>query len=434
MDTATEPVSEPTAAAPAGSSNAGQPAARPAWRDIGLKGAVASGLMLILYLAFVDWQWPFPRDTIGYVLGRDFLNFWTMGWEAWSDDPGRFYSMADYVAFLHGMLGSDYPYQQWSYPPSVMLPAAVFGQLAYLPAYLVWTALGIAIFLFAAKHGSGSAWKTDPKSAALVLTVAPAALVCLVSGQNSFFTAAIFVAAFRWWDRRPVLAGILIGLLTLKPQLGLLFPVLLLVSRRWTVFASAAITAIVVAGLTEWFFGPGIWLRYLTIGVTAQEGVLDDPSPIIMGLMPTIFMDIRLLGGSASLAYVVQIVAGLGAVAAVAWAYWRPRDPVYSYALFLTASLVATPYLMSYDMVVFGWVLLVVAGSRAVSGRARIVLTGMYWLPLIALPLGVSGIPGAALVPLAFAAYLLASLHAEDRTESRVGRSLPSGSSSLAVR
>ena len=393
---------------------AGHPATAPAWRDIALKGVLASAIMLILYLAFLDLQWPFPRDTVGYVLGRDFLNFWTMGREAWSDDPGRFYNMADYVAFLHNLLGSDYPYQQWSYPPSVMVPAAPFGLLPYLPAYFLWTALGIAACLLAVRTACKQAWTSDPKTAALAVALAPAALVCLVSGQNSFFTAAIFIAVFRWWDSRPVAAGILIGLLTLKPQLGLLFPVLLLVSRRWTVMAAAAATALVLAGLTAGLFGPEIWLRYFTIGVTAQEGVLDDPSPIIMGLMPTIFMDIRLLGGTPALAYAVQVVAGLGAAAMVAWAYWRRRDPVLSYALFLTASLLATPYLMSYDMVVFGWVLLATGASLGASRGGRLALTGIYWLPLVALPLGVSGIPGAALVPVVFIVIVTLRLRAAD--------------------
>ncbi len=378
----------------------------PVWQDIGIKGVIASALMLALYLGFIDWQLPFPRDTIGYVIGRDFLNFWTMGREAWSDAPGAFYDMASYVRFLHEMLGSEYPYQQWSYPPSVMLPAAPFGLMAYLSAYALWTALGLAALIWAASDRTASAWAAKPKSAALVMIMAPAALVCFVSGQNSFFTAAILIAVFRFWDTRPILAGFLIGLLTLKPQLGLLFPLVLLVSQRWTVFTAAAVTAAAIAGITAALFGPDIWLRYFTIGVTTQEGVLNDPSAIIIGLMPTIFMDMRLLGGSADLAYGVQIAVGIAAASLVVWTYWRRRDPVLSYALFLTASIIATPYLMSYDMVVFGWVLISMGAAGNITRNGRLALMGIYWLPLISLPLGVSGIPGAALVPVAFAAYL----------------------------
>ena len=41
-------------------------------------------------------------------------------------------------------------------------------------------------------------------------------------------------------ERRPVLAGLLIGCLTWKPQFGILLPVALAASNRWRAFASAA--------------------------------------------------------------------------------------------------------------------------------------------------------------------------------------------------
>jgi hypothetical protein len=78
------------------------------------------------------------------------------------------------------------------------------------------------------------------------ILLSPAAVFCLISGQSSFVTAAMLLTIFACLDRKPVLAGVLLGLLTLKPHLGLLFPVMLAVSGRWRVFLVASATALLV--------------------------------------------------------------------------------------------------------------------------------------------------------------------------------------------
>ena len=50
-------------------------------------------------------------------------------------------------------------------------------------------------------------------------------------GQNGFLTAALLGGALHWLDRRPWLAGVLIGCLAYKPQFGVLIPVALLAGR-----------------------------------------------------------------------------------------------------------------------------------------------------------------------------------------------------------
>jgi hypothetical protein len=80
-------------------------------------------------------------------------------------------------------------------------------------------------------------------------------LFCLISGQSSLLTAAMLVAIFALLDRKPVAAGVLIGLLSIKPQLGILFPFMLMASGRWRVFIAAAATALALAGVTAAIFG-----------------------------------------------------------------------------------------------------------------------------------------------------------------------------------
>ena len=118
-----------------------KPDARDPWRAIFLPGVLASAVLFVLYLATVSWRLPLPHDLHGFVLGRDFLNFWTYGREAWTGAAGRFYDIVAYNDFLRAFAGQDYPTQQWSYPPHLMLLMAPFGLLPYLPAYVLFTVL-----------------------------------------------------------------------------------------------------------------------------------------------------------------------------------------------------------------------------------------------------------------------------------------------------
>src|SRR5258705_10756502 len=58
---------------------------------------------------------------------------------------------------------------------------------------------------------------------------------------------------------RPVLSGICLGLLSYKPQYGLLFPLVLIAASQWTVFFTAGIVAVAMA-LASWLaFGTESW-------------------------------------------------------------------------------------------------------------------------------------------------------------------------------
>lgn len=381
----------------------------PLWWVIGSRGVLTCGILIVLYLGGVSWLQLYPRDIQGYVVGRDFLNFWTMGREAFSDDPAKFYDWRVYVPHLQSFLGTEYPYQQWSYPPQVMLFAAPFGQLPYLVAYALWTLIGLVCLYLAS-----SPWLPDRRAVA-VLFLSPAALLCFVSGQNAFLTAAALIMIFRWRDDRPVVAGILLGLLTMKPQLGLLFPLVLLLSRRWALFASAALTALALLSVTALALGPDMIRAYIEIGAPEQAMVIEDPTKVVQALMPTLYMSLRLLGLSADAGYAIQAFVLLVAAATAGWAFYRRRDPLQSYGLLLVATALATPYLMSYDLVVFGWVVLALSmgdqGCRLGEDRyAKWLLGALYWLPMITLALGMAGVPGAALVFVALAAWLVAGL------------------------
>jgi hypothetical protein len=379
-----------------------------AGRALALLGAFFFIVSVAGYLVTMSWVAPIPRDGTSLVVGRDFLNFWMYGRAALNADPGRFYDLVDYHRALDALLGANYPGQNWSYPPSIFFLAAPFGQLPYLQALLVWTLLGAALFIAAARAHIGD------NHLRLALVLSPAAVLCVISGQSSLITAAMLVTIFAWLDRRPIAAGILIGLLTLKPQLGVLFPVMLIASGRWRVFGSAAVTALALAGATAMVFGPQVWIDFIVNGLPAQNLVLADPERIATPFYPTIFMNLRGIDLPYSVAIVVQLCFSGLAVAAVAWAFRfrREADPLTLMALFLACAVTAVPYLLSYDTLAltFAALLLLAQGGLDATGRRLVQL--VYWLPLLQVGLGNMHIPGPALIAPAVAIYALTRLRA----------------------
>jgi hypothetical protein len=252
-------------------------------------------------------------------------------------------------------------------------------------------------------------------------------MLCIIAGQNSLITVAIMVGAFACLDRRPVLAGVLIGLLTLKPQVGFLFPVMLAASGRWRVFFVAAATMVAIVGLTAGLFGWQAWMDFVVKSVPAQNLALADPARIGTPFYPTIFMNLRGIDLSYPVAMAIQVCFSLAAIAAVAWAYRfrRAADPQVLMALFFACSIAASPYLLSYDTLAMTFAALILLEAGKLDAAGRRVAQLVYWLPMLQIGLGTLYIPGPALIAPAFAAYLVMRLR---QVRDSAGQPLPGAS------
>ncbi len=369
--------------------------------------AIVSGIFATLTAAYYVWTLSFnggiPRDATTLIVGRDFLQFWMYGRAAWMPHPGQFYDLQVYNDAIAALLGPGYPGQNWPYAPNIMLFTAPFGKLPYLAALGTWLALGLAVFISVGSRLFG--WRR----ALVAVVLSPAAVFCLISGQASFVTAAILLTIFANLDRRPNLAGILIGVLTVKPQLGLLFPVLLIASGRWRVFTVAAATGVAIVGLTTAVFGTEVWSDFLVKGLAAQKLVMDDPDRLMTRFIPTFFVNVRGVGASYGLATAVQVCAAILALGAVAFAgrYCKDADPQYHARLFLACSICAVPYFMAYDTLALTCAAVLLLAREKLDARGCVLAKLVFWLPLLQMVLGTWHIPGPALVPAAFAADML---------------------------
>lgn len=366
----------------------------------------AAVFFLMLELSYFVMAGPhmsgaLPLDSFGAAIGRDFLNSWMGGRSAFLGGPAPWFDFQAYNAALERITGHpDFPDMYWSYPPHLILFIWPLGLLPYLPAYALWCAAGLGLYLLAAWSGGAS------RKSMLFLAVAPAVAVNVFFGQNGFLTAALLIGGLANLDRRPVFSGILFGILTIKPQFGLLLPVMLLLTGRWRVIAAAAATICMLVAATSIWFGPEVWLDYVRKVSPQQHWLLTKGGGLLLPMVSSAFVNGRMIGLPLGADWLLQAVVSAAALAMVVWTFWRRRDPVLSLSLFVTATFLFSPWMLNYDMVVFGFVVALLR-ERPDNTIADDRLAIAVWiLPVAMLLFGAAHIPIAMIVLPAFAGRL----------------------------
>jgi hypothetical protein len=220
-------------------------------------------------------------------------------------------------------------------------------------------------------------------SVVLLIALAPALLPGLVIGQTSTLWAAGIVAALAALRaERPWLAGLFIGLLTLKPQLGLLIPVALLAMGAWRAIAGAVLTTLVLALVPTGVFGTAYWPAMLEM--MAQHGETVRGAITGLGLMVSPYSFLASLGVAEPVALGLQW--GLTALCALAvWWAWRTPAPSLDAraAVLLCAMPLASPYLWHYESALYAPALLFMWRAGILTARPwHIALAALMWLGL----------------------------------------------------
>ncbi|MDB5448852.1 MAG: hypothetical protein JWQ97_4169 [Phenylobacterium sp.] len=378
-----------------------------AWLDAARARAWSRILLAMMILVAAGWALTSAGglDRTGKPLGTDFVSFWAAGRLVDLGAPAAAaYDPLRHGAVEHAAVQGAWPgYTPFPYPPSFLLVCLPFGLLPYLPALALWVAATGAAFWAAARR-----WL--PAQLGLVPVLAyPAVLINAANGQNGFLTAALFGAGALAWGRRPVLSGVCLGLLSFKPHLGLLIPVALVAAGQWRAIAGAAAAALGLALVATALFGLHAWAAFLPqLAMMRQvvEAGLLEPGKVI-----SLFAALRLWGAPRLLAYAAQAALVLACAAAVFLTARRRPDGQGSGALLIAGALLASPYLLDYDLTLavfpMAWVL-----SRALKEGFRpwekAALLAAYVLPLVCRTLALNlHLP---LAPLVLAGLFLVTL------------------------
>ncbi|HTV38539.1 MAG TPA: glycosyltransferase family 87 protein, partial [Xanthobacteraceae bacterium] len=281
------------------------------------------------------------------------------------------------------------------------------------PAYIAWCVIGVAAYLLACLPAL-------PRERLLFVACAPGVAVCIFFGQNGFYTSALLIGGLLCMDRRPVLAGILFGILTIKPQIGLLLPIVLLFERRWTTIASAIVTTAVLVVATAMLYGWNIWLEFWDKVIPQQQWLTVHGGGLLFAVVSSVFFGGRMMYLPLNIDWALQGIASAFAFAAVVWTYWKRRDPALSLALLVTATFLFTPYILNYDMVMFGFVVAILCDRPDNTKRDHQLLIAMWSLPVMMMLSALVFFPLAPIVLIAFAVRLLRRLAQDEKREDKL--------------
>jgi arabinofuranan 3-O-arabinosyltransferase len=295
-------------------------------------------------VAYIVHAWIYDRNGLG--IATDFIGLSAAGRLALDGFAAQASDWDLVKQIAVAQLGQDFDGNfPWHYPPPYLFVASALAVLPYAVGHLGWVLASLVPYVAVMRAIVGHNF-----GVMLALAV-PFVFINALVGQNGFLTAALIGGTLYLIPIRPVLAGICLGLLTYKPQFGLLFPIALIAAGHWRVFASAGMTAIAMFVLSWLAFGTESWLAFFH-GLPQFSQAMFTEGKGTWWKLQSMYSMVRYFGGTEQLAWAFQFV--LTASVAVGLALmWRSRVPYTLKAAALAAgALLATPYLFIYDMVV----------------------------------------------------------------------------------
>jgi hypothetical protein len=327
----------------------------------GVVVAYAIGLIARL----LSYSWIFQAD--GKPSCIDFSHMWVTGTFAGSGDPALVYNFSTFSPALADLTGADAcspVFNHFVYPPTYLFFTYPLGLMPYVAAFAAWTVVTLLLYLAAI-------YLIVPRPIAILVALSPFPVFFnLFLGQNGFLLAGLMGLSLVLMERRPQLSGVLLGLLTFKPQIGILFPFALLVSRKWRVVVSATATSVVLIVTSMVVFGYQGWPSFIHALVDRGPNL----SPMSQGSMrlESVYGFLWLAGVSPPVAWAVQLAVAAIVAAVVRWVWARPLPHSLKAAALCSAAAMATPFVHGHDLCV----LAIAAAFLVKDGLARGFLPG----------------------------------------------------------
>jgi len=318
----------------------------------------AHGTILALCLwSLYIWNVATPtlRDRSGNLKGTDFLHFYTLGSLALEHNGADLYDMKAQAAVAVERVPDAAGIRYLPlYPPQVSILFAPFALLPYAWALSLWWLLNSAAYAACCY----AVFRACPNlqrfgGTAVVLAVAYPAFFHLIAwGQTSGLALISFTAMFFLLNsRREFSAGMALGLLIFKPQLGLVAAILFLSVGAWKVLAGALASASAELAAGVLYYGTGPlreWIHVLWNLPVLMRSL--EPKPYQTHSLRS-FWSMLLPWSRVSLS--LYVISGV-IVLALTVACWRRRSLPLSvrYSSLLFASVLVAPHLTVYDLVI----------------------------------------------------------------------------------
>jgi len=367
-------------------------------------GWIAAALFAGIFFSS-DWLTAWRGGNLGTgggtIIGRDFVNLFTGGRLVLEGKLSTIYDLDAYSAYQLQMSGGLVLDHLYSYPPVTFLYVWFFGLFPYPVAYVLWLSLTGAAFAYAARP-----YLAREGLPAWLALVVPASLINIWSGHYGFLLGALWLGAWRCVDDRPRTAGLLVGMMVIKPHLAVLWPILLIRRRAWTAFATAGITALGLIALSALLFGLEPWRIYVGQTMGEHASRVDEVQAFFLSMMPTIAPALFRLELAPALVWTIQLAVA-AAVIAVLWLR-MPEDRLQAGLAAACATFLVTPFGFTYDMTVVSIAALVMLRHETERRPlAALVLLLAFLVPLITIFFNRASLPIPPLLVAGLFALLL---------------------------
>jgi hypothetical protein len=340
---------------------------------------VAVGVVPSALLAF--WTWILYADGLLTMNGhklvvRDYVGYWGAGHLLKVGDLATIYNPLAFVAWLRDVYGPQFEGVVWGYPPSMLFLTLPAGHASLLSGFVLFTTLQMALLWCVGRFAGLS------RGVLVAALISPAAIENALGGQNGAMTSALLVGGLLLAGRQSILSGVLLGLLTVKPQLGLVAPFCLLASRDWKALAAAVCTSIGLFVLSGIAFGFESWAMFWNISRPLMTGIMQaDYGFLNHRMMVSPFMAARSYGLGLTASYALQFAVTLAAIVA-AWRLWRrpTADVNLRMAVTVCLSIIASPYVYIYDTVCIAIAVAILATSTTQVKSSSGALLALAWM------------------------------------------------------
>ncbi len=285
------------------------------------------------------------KNFAGALTGNDFLAYYSGSLKLLAGEAIGVFDQTSFFALQQTISGMTKQFP-WAYPPHFLFIVMPLAWLPYLPALYLWIAATSLPLILVMRRFTALPWP--------LLLVIPPLVQNAINGQNGALTASLLVtgiaalAAGRSWT-----AGILLGVLSYKPQVFILAPICLLAARDFRALFSlcATVTLLFLASLL--FLGIDIWWSFLHNLPQQFAYVLEGRVPA--DRFPTVFILIFKLTGSALAAQIIQAFSTLAAWSLVYWS-WRNSSALLPRILAVCIAMpLSAPYMFEYDLALWAF-------------------------------------------------------------------------------
>jgi hypothetical protein len=299
-------------------------------------------------------------DPSGHPLGADFIIFYAASSLALHGHAAAAYAPAALLAAERGAVAASRGVYLWCYPPSFQLALWPLALLPYRAALAAWLGLTGGLYLLTVRMIS-------PTRSALILALAfPAGFLNLVQGQTGFLTAALLGGGLLMSERRPIAAGVVLGLLIYKPHFGVLIPLALAAGGRWRTVVAMGLSALALVGASAAAFGVDAWIAFARTLPLVSHNLASGALPLAKD--PSVYAALRQLGAPQAVALGANLALALPVLALTLKA-WRDGAPLPLRAgMSVAAVLIASPYAFDYDLAALAVPLGVLAQHLGVQG------------------------------------------------------------------